>query len=209
MYSLVLAAALTTGGAAAPDCCWWSCGYSSCGWYNSCDYYNPWGYYNCITPWGGWYAWPGYYPYYGWYGWSAASPVVEYSAPGYVVNPASGGREQDLEEQLRQIKEQLRKLQAGSGKSEQSSAPAPARVIVKLPDDARLFVDSTACPLTSTVRTFQTPALRPGQDYVYTIKAEVSRDGWTHTASKRVTIRAGQDSVVDFGDLREVQSAQR
>jgi uncharacterized protein (TIGR03000 family) len=125
------------------------------------------------------------------------------------VNSSAGGRDQALEEQVRQLKEQLRKLQGGSGQSEESAAPDRARVIVKLPEDARLFVDSTACPLTSAKRSFQTPELVPGQDYVYTIKAEVSRDGRTVTASKRVLVRAGRDSVVDFGDMREVQSAQR
>ena len=54
-----------------------------------------------------------------------------------------------------------------------------ARVTVKLPADARLYVDNVVCPLSSDTRTFNTPELEVGRSYFYTLKAEVIRDGET------------------------------
>ncbi len=58
-----------------------------------------------------------------------------------------------------------------------------ARVTVKLPADARLYVDGVPCPLTSATRSFDTPELDAGRSYYYTLKAEVVRDGETHAAT--------------------------
>ncbi len=83
-----------------------------------------------------------------------------------------------------------------------------ARVTVKLPADARLYVDDVPCPLTSTTRSFDTPALNAGQRYYYTLKAEVVRDGETRTAKKRVLVEAGKQITVEFNDL-PVQTVSR
>jgi uncharacterized protein (TIGR03000 family) len=85
---------------------------------------------------------------------------------------------------------------------------SPARVRVKLPADADLFVDGVRVPQTSAVRSFQTPKLEPGRSYYYTLKADVIRDGRTVSASKRVTVEAGREATVEFTDL-PVQSARR
>src|SRR5262249_47349894 len=85
-------------------------------------------------------------------------------------------------------------------------APPPggtsAHVSVKLPADARLFVDDDPCPLPGAARALDTPDLQPGVTYKYTIRAEVTRDGKTVKQSKRVTVKAGEETVVDFGDMR-------
>ncbi len=83
-----------------------------------------------------------------------------------------------------------------------------AKVTVKLPADARLYVDDVLCPLTSETRTFDTPALEPGRSYFYTLKAEFIRDGDTRTATKRVTVEAGKQVTVEFQD-RPVQAVSR
>jgi uncharacterized protein (TIGR03000 family) len=175
----LLLAAALTTGGASAPDCCWW----SCG-YNYCGWYNSCGCYNFC----------GYYncitPWGGCYAWPGCYPY--YGWYGWAGASPVGVYSAP-----------------GYVANPAPSGGAPARVIVKLPEDARLFVDSAACPLTSTRRAFQTPELPPGKDYVYTIKAEVSRDGRTVTASKRVTVRAGQDSVVDFSDLREVQSTHR
>jgi uncharacterized protein (TIGR03000 family) len=82
-----------------------------------------------------------------------------------------------------------------------SEAGSPARVRVKLPADADLFVDGVRVPLTSAVRSFQTPKLEAGRSYFYTLKADVVRDGRTVSASKRVTVEAGKEATVEFSDL--------
>lgn len=76
-----------------------------------------------------------------------------------------------------------------------------ARITVKLPSDARLYVDETLCPMTTDTRSFTTPELQAGQKYYYTLKAEVVRGGETRTARKRVIVEAGKDVAVEFTDL--------
>jgi uncharacterized protein (TIGR03000 family) len=84
-----------------------------------------------------------------------------------------------------------------------------AKVTVRLPEDAKLYVDGTPCPLTTAVRTFETPKLEPGRQYYYTVKAEQVRDGQTRSDSRRVVVEAGKESVVEFKDLPVVQAVRR
>jgi uncharacterized protein (TIGR03000 family) len=83
-----------------------------------------------------------------------------------------------------------------------------AKVTVKLPADARLYVDNVVCPLSSDTRTFNTPDLEVGRTYYYTLKAEVVRDGVARARSTRVLVEAGKDVTVEFKDL-PVQSVSR
>jgi uncharacterized protein (TIGR03000 family) len=89
------------------------------------------------------------------------------------------------------------------------AAARTSRVTVRLPEDARLYVDGTVCPLTSGTRSFETPALEPGRSYYYTLKAEVTRDGQPRSESKRVMVQAGTQVDVSFGGLTPVITAQR
>jgi uncharacterized protein (TIGR03000 family) len=91
----------------------------------------------------------------------------------------------------------------------QPNAPAPARVTVRLPADARLWVDNVSCPLASDTRTFVTPRLEPGQRYVYNMRAEVVRDGQTVTQTQRVMLSAGRQVDVTFGKLAPTSLTQR
>ncbi len=79
-----------------------------------------------------------------------------------------------------------------------------ATVVVRLPKDAKLWVDEVSCPLTSDVRSFNTPALKTGRKYFYTLKAEVVRDGKPVTEARRVLVAAGKRVDVDFGDMETV-----
>ena len=71
-------------------------------------------------------------------------------------------------------------------------------IVESLPPDAKLWVDSVECPLTSAVRSFDTPPLDPSQKYVYNLKIAVARDGRTVGETRRVTIIPGQPAQVDF-----------
>lgn len=67
-----------------------------------------------------------------------------------------------------------------------------AKLVVKLPADAKLFVDDVQTTTANKeVRQFRTPALAVGQEYSYTLRAEVIRDGKTYTDTKTVIVRAG------------------
>jgi uncharacterized protein (TIGR03000 family) len=88
-------------------------------------------------------------------------------------------------------------------------ATVRSRLTVRLPADARLFVNGQATTQTSATRIFETPPLQAGTDYSYTLRAEVVRDGQTQSAEKQVSFRAGRPVEVDFGDLTTLTAARR
>jgi uncharacterized protein (TIGR03000 family) len=79
-------------------------------------------------------------------------------------------------------------------KKEESSAPAPAKIIVSLPANATLLVDGNKTTSTSATRTLVTPALEIGNSYVYNLRAEM--DGQVIT--QQVTVRGGETTPVEF-----------
>lgn len=81
-------------------------------------------------------------------------------------------------------------------------APTPARIVVKLPADAELYVDDVRFTRTGATRTIETPPLEPGERYSYTLRAVAERGGRTVSASKKIAFRAGETTRVDFGELR-------
>lgn len=86
---------------------------------------------------------------------------------------------------------------------------APAKIVVKLPAEAKLFVDEVACNLTSDTRSFETPKLEAGKKYAYTLRAEMVRDGETVKAERKVVMTAGEAVTVRFDDLGAVRTASR
>jgi len=83
-----------------------------------------------------------------------------------------------------------------------TEAQAPATIIVTLPADARLIVDGNATTSTSTRRVLVTPALAQGE-YVYSLRAEIVRNGQTVAETQNVTVRPGQTSEVPFSFATE------
>jgi uncharacterized protein (TIGR03000 family) len=90
-----------------------------------------------------------------------------------------------------------------------SGAAEVAKVLVQVPEDAKLYVDGVPCPLDSATRTFETPKIEPGRKYYYTVKAEVVRNGEKLSESRRVFVEAGRQTTVDFRNLAPVQAARR
>ncbi|HZY85947.1 MAG TPA: TIGR03000 domain-containing protein [Gemmataceae bacterium] len=74
--------------------------------------------------------------------------------------------------------------------------PTPARLLVRLPADARLFIDGEPTRSPGDARRFVSPPLAPGRRYVYVLRAEVVRDGRKHTQTHEITVRAGGESEV-------------
>lgn len=89
------------------------------------------------------------------------------------------------------------------------AASSPAHITVRLPADARLTVHGVACPLTSDTRTFDTPALAPGQKYYYLLKAEVVRNGRSIAQTRRIDFRSGERVAVSFENLGASLAAAR
>jgi uncharacterized protein (TIGR03000 family) len=75
---------------------------------------------------------------------------------------------------------------------------ASAELVVRVPADARLFVDDHAMRTTGTVRHYRSPELAAGATYQYELRAEITRDGQTTTQTKLVRVTAGTSQELDF-----------
>jgi uncharacterized protein (TIGR03000 family) len=75
---------------------------------------------------------------------------------------------------------------------------APATVVVQLPATAKLMIDGNPTRSTSDMRIFISPPLQAGQEYVYTLKAELPGEGTPRTETKEVTVRPGAETRVRF-----------
>jgi len=79
-----------------------------------------------------------------------------------------------------------------------AEANAPATIVVSLPAEARLTVDGYVTRSISAERTFVSPTLENGQDYTYTLQAEIVREGRSVVETQRVTVRAGETTRAAF-----------
>lgn len=74
-----------------------------------------------------------------------------------------------------------------------------AKVTIRLPADAKLWVDGKPTKQTGAVREFVTPpVLLPGQAYQYTFKAEWKQDGKTVARERPVVVRGTAKVDLDF-----------
>jgi uncharacterized protein (TIGR03000 family) len=79
---------------------------------------------------------------------------------------------------------------------------APAKVVVQLPSDAKLYADGQPVHFDPAGKSFTTPNLVRGETYEYTLKAETVQGGRTLFESKTVRVRAGETTQVAFDNLR-------
>jgi uncharacterized protein (TIGR03000 family) len=77
-----------------------------------------------------------------------------------------------------------------------------ATLIVSLPANATLMVDEYRTTSTSSERVFSTPALKVGQEYHYTLKADLNG----RSITRQVAVRAGETTRVSL-DLSETVAA--
>ena len=219
MYSVVMATMLAAGSTTPAwhhHRCYSSChscyGYSSCycsSCYSSCYSYRSHchgcnAYYGCSSCHCSCYSgYSGYSGYAGYYcsGCHSSCTTVYYSscnvcstsAPRVIEVPAKKGEKVDPpkrpEEEV-SIRTQVK-----------------SRVTVLVPANARLWVDNVECPLTSAVRSFDTPALNDNQKYVYNLRMEVVRDGQTVVQTQRAIITPGQPVQVDFNAAAQVTAS--
>ena len=80
-----------------------------------------------------------------------------------------------------------------------SGLSSQAKLMIRVPENAKLWIDEVACPLEGEVRTFTTPKLEPGLEYSYTVRIALERDGRMTTAERMVRFATGQTVEVDFG----------
>jgi uncharacterized protein (TIGR03000 family) len=130
-------------------------------------------------------------------------------APRVMPVPSGNGEVEALRMEVERLKKALEETKKKKSTDEEVSAPVSSRVTVTLPSDARLWVENTECPLTSSVRSFDTPPLNSNMKYFYNLKAEVVRDGRTVSQTQRVVITPGQEARVDFNSSGLIGTATR
>jgi len=156
--------------------------------------------YGCSGSWGGYGGCTG-----GFGGGYGCSGSMGYGCGGAMGGPGYMGGPVETAPPTR--REEIKKMPAPRSKDGESSL-APATIVVSLPADAKLLIDDAATASTSALRTFESPALETGKDHYYTLKAEVIREGKAVAATKRIAVRAGEETRVSL-DLPVTSVAQQ
>ena len=76
-----------------------------------------------------------------------------------------------------------------------------ANLKLRVPAEAKIYVDGRLTTGDGTERAFFTPALEPGQKYYYDVKAEVVVAGRVVVEEKRVVVVAGAEVTESFASL--------
>jgi uncharacterized protein (TIGR03000 family) len=196
MYSVVMMIALS-GGAQTPDwgwgCCggcggWNYCGWRCCAWRCGCCGWRPflfhrWG---CCGGCGGCGGCVGCVGCVGCAGDGVPVMPGTAPAPGKTFFPSEVSQ-----------KSETPNVFVNYSPAQPKETSRPATVLVNLPADARLTFNGWTSTNKSTTRRFRTPALEPGQEYAYTLRAEIVRDGQTIVQNHEVVVRSGQQTRVD------------
>jgi uncharacterized protein (TIGR03000 family) len=87
---------------------------------------------------------------------------------------------------------------------EAKATALPATVLVKADTGVTIKVNGQVAPRNSAEESYQSPPLKAGMAYTYTVVAELNRDGKLHTETKEITVHAGRKTEVDFSNLGAV-----
>ena len=79
--------------------------------------------------------------------------------------------------------------------------PARATVVLSVPPRATVTVEGQALKSTVSERSFLSPELIPGQEFVYTVRAVIEVSGREEVESQQVKVTAGETSRVSFEKL--------
>ena len=87
------------------------------------------------------------------------------------------------------------------------TAQSVAYLNVRVPEDAKVYLQDQLMTLSGAERRFVTPELSAGASSVYNVKVEVVRDGQTLSKTAKATITPGQ--VVDVTVTFDSQNAKQ
>jgi uncharacterized protein (TIGR03000 family) len=73
-----------------------------------------------------------------------------------------------------------------------------AVLVVQLPPDAKLWLNDFASAQTGSQRRFTTPPLQEDASYYYLVRIELVRQGQRLVATKKVSVRPGETSMIEF-----------
>lgn len=105
---------------------------------------------------------------------------------GVIVNPK---KEMPIEPKKEKEKEKTKTMLPST---------APATIVVTLPAEGKLKVDGYQTTSTGERRVLITPAIQVGQDFIYTLQAEIVRDGRPVVETQNITVRGGETTNAPF-----------
>jgi uncharacterized protein (TIGR03000 family) len=88
--------------------------------------------------------------------------------------------------------------QPGTQPGAATTDPNAAVIDLQVPADAQVWFDGDATNQRGTNRLFTSPPLGPGKAYHYDVKARWTENGRPVERTRRVDVRAGQHTTVDF-----------
>lgn len=83
-------------------------------------------------------------------------------------------------------------------KDDKQQSRVRSKVIIEVPENARLFVDGNEMKPGPTTRVFQTPPLDPGQTYFYEVRVDVAVNGKVQSDTRRLVINPGETVTAAF-----------
>ena len=86
--------------------------------------------------------------------------------------------------------------QHGGGHASNSQDSQVARVVVKVPTEAKVYLQDQPMSLSGNVRKFVSPQLSKGREYEYTVRVELAKNGNTLSKTDKVRVKAGQNVEV-------------
>src|SRR5262245_22983168 len=89
----------------------------------------------------------------------------------------------------------------------QTPASGKARLLVRLPADASLSIGTHATVQRGAERVFESPVLPAGKTFYYELRATWKSGGEAKSVTRRVAVRAGEQTVVDFNQPEPAHEA--
>ncbi|MGE3803313.1 MAG: TIGR03000 domain-containing protein [Gemmataceae bacterium] len=143
------------------------------------------GYYPGYRPYYG-YGYSGYYPSYRYYNYYTPRVIVPTYVPSYNYSYSSPSYSVPL---------------YSSQPARQPSYSVPdnaALITVNVPAGAEIWFSGDKTSQTGTTRRFETPALEPGSNYSYSVRARWTENGKERDETKKVAVHANDRLTVDF-----------
>jgi uncharacterized protein (TIGR03000 family) len=85
--------------------------------------------------------------------------------------------------------------------STDAGRPARATVVLSVPARATVTVEGQALTSTGGERSFRSPEIAPGQEFVYTVRAVIEVSGREEVETRQVKVTAGETSRISFEKL--------
>ena len=95
------------------------------------------------------------------------------------------------------------------GNTNNASPNTTAKIVLKVPADAMVYIDDHLMKSTATERIFTSPALNPDESYFYMVRVVVTREGREVEEVRKVSIRAGDRSKLAFEKLGKSEVDER